>query len=221
MGKLITIEGTDCAGKETQTNLLVDHLTKEGYKVAKFEFPNYNSPTGKIIAGPFLAKFGEGYFPEGSPNVPPYVASLYYCADRAYNHDKIIKALKENDFVLIDRYTYSNLAYNGAKFKTIEERNSFFNFMTTLEYDMLGLTRPDLTFFIYMPTEKSVELRQKRAEKADQNEKDIDFLKRTEKVYLDMVNLYNFVKIDCVENNNIKTIPQIHEEVYQKFKQLI
>jgi dTMP kinase len=221
MGKLITFEGTDCSGKETQTNMLVDHLIKDGYKVAKFDFPDYSTATGKIIAGPFLGKFGEGYFQEGSPNVPPYVASLYYSADRAYNHNKIVEALEENDFVFIDRYTYSNLAYNGAKFKTIEERNSFFNFMTTLEFDMLGLTRPDMTFFLYMPTEKSVELRQKRAEKADQNEKDIDFLKRTEKVYLDMVNLYNFVKIDCVEDNNIKTIPQIHEEVYKKFKQLI
>ena len=55
-GKLITIEGTDCSGKETQTNLLIKKLREEGYQVQNFSFPNYSSPTGKIIAGPYLGK---------------------------------------------------------------------------------------------------------------------------------------------------------------------
>ena len=55
-GKLIAIEGTDCSGKETQTNLLIKKLREEGVQVQNFSFPNYNSPTGKIIGGPYLGK---------------------------------------------------------------------------------------------------------------------------------------------------------------------
>ena len=84
MGKIILIEGTDCSGKETQSKLLTEKLKKLGYSATYFTFPNYDSPTGKIIGGPFLGKsyISEGYFPEGAPNVDPKVSSLYYAADR-------------------------------------------------------------------------------------------------------------------------------------------
>ena len=86
-GKLIVVEGTDCSGKETQTNLLLTNLHTDNIKVEKFSFPNYQSPTGKIIGGPYLGKsyICEGWFPEGAPQVDPKVAALYYAADRKYN----------------------------------------------------------------------------------------------------------------------------------------
>lgn len=221
MGKLITFEGTDCSGKETQTNLLVERLKNEGYKVAKFSNPDYNTPTGKIIAGPYLAKFGEGYFPEGSPNVPPLVASLYYSADRIYNDKKIKKALKENDIVIIDRFIHSNLAYQGARIKTKKDRENFYNNIETIEFGFGGLTKPHATFFLYMPTDYAVQLRKGRTEKADQNEQDIEYLRRTEKVYLELCKKYNFIKIPCVRDEKIKTIFEINDEIYKKFKKLI
>ena len=91
-GKLIVIEGTDCSGKETQTNLLLKKLNSEGIKVEKFSFPNYQSPTGKIIGGPYLGKeyICDCWFSEGATKVDPKVASLYYAADRKYNIHKII-----------------------------------------------------------------------------------------------------------------------------------
>ena len=90
-GKLIVIEGTDCSGKETQSNLLIEKLKKENIRIEKFSFPNYNSPTGKIVGGPYLGKsyICEGWFEEGAPNVDPKVSALYYAADRLYNIDKI------------------------------------------------------------------------------------------------------------------------------------
>ena len=54
MKKIIVIEGTDCSGKETQTKLLIEKLKNEGIKCVYFSFPNYNSPTGKIIGGSYL-----------------------------------------------------------------------------------------------------------------------------------------------------------------------
>ena len=75
-GKLIVIEGTDCSGKETQTNILMDRLKKEGYPVVKFSFPMYDTPTGKIVGGPYLGKeyICDGWFPEQS--VPSITINL-------------------------------------------------------------------------------------------------------------------------------------------------
>lgn len=221
MGKLITFEGTDCSGKETQTNMLVDRLKDKGYKVVKFGLPFYDSPTGKVIAGPYLAKFGEGYFPEGATKVPSLVASLYYTADRVYNKPKIEQALKENDFVILDRYVYSNLAHHGSKIKNKAEREKFYNFIETLEFDMLNLEKPDATFFLYMPTDYAVQLRKGREEKADQHEKDVEYLRHTEKIYLELCKKYNFIKINCVKNEKIKTILEINDEIYKNLIKII
>lgn len=82
-GKIIVIEGTDCSGKETQSKKLIERLNKEGIKTEYFSFPQYNTPTGRIVGGPYLGKsyICECWFPEGAINVDPKVASLYYAAD--------------------------------------------------------------------------------------------------------------------------------------------
>ena len=93
-GKLIVIEGTDCSGKETQAKLLEKKLNQLGYKTKELYFPNYDSPTGKIIGGCYLGnkeivseylKTSDGWFLEGASKVDSLVASLYYAADRRYN----------------------------------------------------------------------------------------------------------------------------------------
>ena len=70
-GKLIVIEGTDCSGKETQTDLLFEALENDGLDIFRFSFPNYASPTGRIVGGPYLGKsyICDGWFPEEAPNV--------------------------------------------------------------------------------------------------------------------------------------------------------
>ena len=79
-GKIITIEGTDCSGKETQSKLLYDKLIKDGIDVYRTSFPMYDTPTGRIVGGCYLGKeyLGEPYFEEGANNVDYKVASLYF-----------------------------------------------------------------------------------------------------------------------------------------------
>jgi len=86
---------------------------------------------------------------------------------------------------------------------------------------MLKLSKPDFTFFLHMPTEQAVILRKGREEKADQHESDIEYLKRTEKVYLELCKKYSFIKISCVKDKKIKTIFEINDEIYKKLKKLI
>ena len=68
---------------KTQTKLLVERLEKENIKCVRFSFPNYESPTGKIVGGSYLGRkeIGESLFSEGAVKVDPRVTCLYYAAD--------------------------------------------------------------------------------------------------------------------------------------------
>lgn len=222
-GLLIVIEGTDCSGKQTQAELLVKRLKEEGIPVFKFGFPNYDSPTGKIVGGPYLGKsyISEGWFKEGAPNVSGKVASLYFAADRLYNVDIINKALEEGKTVILDRYVESNMAFQGSKYKTKEERKEMFLWLDTLEYKLLELPKPDKVIFLYMPYEYACILKKNREEAPDQNELDENLLKNAEATYLELEELYNYERVNCVENSTIRNIEDINDEVYEKVKRII
>lgn len=216
-GKLIVIEGTDCSGKETQSKFLLERLKKEGYKIEEFGFPHYNSPTGKIIGGCYLGKpqIGESFFGEGAPEVDPKVSSLYFAADRKYNFHKISFLLENGIHVILDRYTYSNMAHQGGKLSSREERIAMYQWVEELEFRLLELPKADIRIFLHMPFEQATELRNNREEQLDQNEMNLEHLKHAELAYLELVDLYDFKTIQCNKGHDIKSIPEIHEEIYQ------
>jgi len=127
MGKLILIEGTDCSGKETQSKLLKEKIEKDNKTCVYFSFPNYNSPTGKIVGGPYLGKeeICKSYFTEGAVNVDPKVSCLYFAADRLYNLDTLKNLVNSYDYVILDRYTFSNMAHQGGKEEDKNKRNEW------------------------------------------------------------------------------------------------
>ena len=215
-GKLIVIEGTDCSGKETQSNLLIEKLKKESIRIEKFSFPNYNSPTGKIVGGPYLGKsyICEGWFEEGAPNVDPKVSALYYAADRLYNIDKIKFLLENGVNVILDRYVFSNMAHQGGKIENEKERNEMYEWLENLEFNLLNLPKPDIGVFLHMPFECSLELKKNREEELDQNEKDRNHLINAENAYKEVAKKYNFYTIECNEESRIKTIEEINEDLY-------
>ncbi len=219
MKKLIVIEGTDCSGKNTQSKMLKERLEKDGKNVVIVSFPVYDSPTGKIVGGPYLGKpsISECWFKEGANNVPPKVASLYYAADRLYNLDMINNYLEKDYIVILDRYTTSNMAHQAGKIKDKEERTKMFKWIEALEYDLLGLPRPDIKIFLHMPYEYTKRLQNNRTE-LDEHEKSMANLINAENAYLEMTELYNFTKIECVKDGNLKDIATISEEVYEIVK---
>ena len=220
---IINIEGTDCSGKETQSKLLVENLIKNGYKAELLSFPNYNSPTGKIVGGPYLGKkhITEGWFEEGATNVDAKVASLYFAADRKYNEHIIRDLLNDDVIVVLNRYVESNMAHQGSKLKTKEEREKMYKFLEDLEYNLLDIQKADITLFLYMPYEKACILKASREEKPDQHELDADYLKRSEQAYLELTERNNYIKIDCTEKGNILTREQMSEKVFEKVKKYL
>ena len=218
-GRLIVVEGTDCSGKETQTRLIEEKLTKLGRKVKRYSFPMYDTPTGKIVGGPYLGKdyICNGWFSEGAPNVNYKVASLYYAADRLYNIDKINNDLESGIDIILDRYVYSNMAHQGGKIENKNERENMYKWLEELEFNLLQLPKPDIKIFLHMPTEFSKILKQSRAqtESLDEHEASENHLKNAENAYLEISNLYDFKKIECVKDDTVRTIEDINNEIFE------
>ena len=215
-GKLIVIEGTDCSGKETQTKMLVERLEKLNIKCDRLSFPMYDTPTGKIVGGPYLGKdyICDGWFEEGAVNVNPKVSSLYYAADRKYNVGKIEELLNKGINVILDRYTYSNLAHQGGKIENKEARLEMYNWLDKLEFELLELPKADIKVFLHMPYVVSCILKKDRLEKADQHEASKEHLLLAESAYIEIAEIYGFKTIECNIGNSPKKIEEINNELY-------
>ena len=211
-GKIIVVEGTDCSGKETQTSLLVQRLRKSGRKIEHMCFPNYDSPTGKIIGGAYLGRsyIGESVFSEGVDKVDPKVAALYYAADRRYNRQKILDLLNDGVDVILDRYVESNMGHQGGKLFDKEDRLKLYEYLENLEYSFLELPKPDLTIFLYMPYKRIAELKKGR------EDVNLIYVRNAEQAYLELVDLHGYKKIDCTDKKDkLRDMLEIHEDIYK------
>ena len=222
MGKFIVIEGTDCSGKETQSKLLVEKLEKKSKKAIRVTYPNYDSPTGKIIGGPYLGKeeIGTCWFPEGAVHVDPKVVSLYYAADRKYNEKIIRDYLQDDYFVICDRYVSSNMAHQGSKIRDDNERFNMYQWIDKLEYWLLGLPKPDKTIFLHVPYSYAFELKKNRIS-LDEHEKSEEHLKNSEIAYLELASYYNWININCINEDKIRTIEDISNEIMDNLKEYL
>lgn len=211
MGKIIVIEGVNDSGKETQSKLLAKTLKEEGYKVVEFSFPMYKSPTGKIFRNCVLGKDGNGYFEEGYENLDPYVVCLYTAADRKYHKEKIEKYLKNDYIVILNRYTSSNMAHQGSRYSDSEERFYMYQWIDKLEYWLLKLPKPDCTILLKVPAKYLNQLSEKQV--TFNFQEDIFDQDSVLKAYIELSELYNWDSIDCVSNNKMKSVEEIHEEI--------
>jgi dTMP kinase len=214
-GKLIIIEGTDCSGKKTQTELLIKKLIKDNIKCVHMSFPKYEAPTGKIIGECILGRNSESWF-KNPTKLNPRVASLYYAADRLDSKEKINKLLSEGTSIVCDRYVESNMGHQAGKLKD-EERKNIINFIINLEYNLLKLPKPEVIIFLHMPYNIGMKLKEGRPGKADAHESDSEHLKNAEKCYLELAKKFNWEKVDCTmpeKMNKLRTKEDISDEIY-------
>ncbi|MDO8265433.1 MAG: FAD-dependent thymidylate synthase [Candidatus Saccharibacteria bacterium] len=211
-GKFFVIEGTDASGKTTQFKLLADRLSKQGYDVVTFDFPQYDQESSFYVREYLSGKYGN------AEQVGPYTASVFYALDRYAAKDAIAQAIQSGKIVLANRFTGSNMAHQGTKFAHPEERRGYFIWLDNLEYQMLGIPRPTFSAVLRVDADTSARLLKERAEqdpehKTDIHEANTDHLRKSVDVYDDLCTLFpkDFNRIDCVRNNQLMTIEQIHE----------
>lgn len=216
-GKLIVIEGTDASGKATQTKLLLNHFKKKHKKVILMSFPRYNTFFGKLIGKYLAGEFGskEKFSPES--------AAMLYALDKYSASDEIEKKLSHGFTVILDRYTASNIAHQGAKFTDIKKRNQFIKWVSDLES---ALPKSAVTVFLDVPVLVAQKLmkgkdRKKSYRKGkikDIHESDLRYLERTRKIYLKLSKQKNWHKINCVSKGKLKSKNLIHREILKTLK---
>ena len=223
-GKLIVIEsGTDASGKATQIELLYNRLKNENFPILKAEFPNYKSESSSLIKMYLRGEFGED--PE---SVNPYAASTFFAVDRFATYTKELKSFYESGVtILCDRYTTSNMIYQTSKFENEKDKDNFLDWLWDLEFNKFNLPIPSYVIFLDIPPEISINLLKKRAQKVeglgklDIHENDLNYINKTYKNAKYIAYKYNWKIIDCLKNNReLKTIEEIHEEIYSLWKQI-
>lgn len=219
-GLFLVIEGTDGSGKGTQFKLLVDRLQSEGYDVATFDFPQYDQPSSYFVKEYLNGNYGT------ANEIGPYTASLFYALDRYQASKDIQEALDAGKVVLANRYTGSNMAHQGTKFGSSEERRGYFIWLDNLEFQMLKVPRPDKSVVLRVPAEIAQELVDKKDErsytdkKRDIHEADLGHLKKSVEVYDDLCQLFpkDFQRIDCVRSGRLLDIETVHDILWKSIE---
>ena len=217
MGKLIVIEGTDGSGKSTQFRRLWEHLEADGIMFKHIVFPRYDQESSALIR-----MYLGGQFGDKPSDVNSYVASSFFAVDRFASYKMDWGNWYENGgVVLSDRYTTSNAVHQASK-EPVEKQSAFLEWLYDFEYDKLGLPRPDLTIYLDVPTDFTEKLlRHREADTnttADIHEKDMSYLATCRETGRRAAAFYGWTTISCVKDGCMRSIEDIHEEIYRHVK---
>jgi dTMP kinase len=212
--KLFVIEGVDGSGKSTQLKLLSEFLTRKGYSFEFLHFPRTDAP----YFGELIARFLRGEF--GSLNeVDPYLVALLYAGDRRDASEMIRGWLDNKKIVLLDRYTYSNIAYQCAKIDDKNAQDKLMNWILNLEFEHFGIPKPDLNMFLDVPfsfTEKKLRSDRSGNDRTylkgtrDIHEESLNFQKRVRDLYLKVARSDDrLVVVDCNKGNGLMQSPEM------------
>jgi dTMP kinase len=144
--KLIVIEGVDGAGKSTQIKLLHKYFSDKGFNLEYLHFPRTEAP----YFGELISRFLRGEF--GSlAEVDPYIVAMLYAGDRKDASSTISNWLNEGKIVILDRYTYSNIAYQCAKLTDVSSQHKLMQWILNLEFLHFAIPKPDINIFLDVP----------------------------------------------------------------------
>ncbi len=208
---LIVIEGLDGSGKGTQSAKLAEYAEARG-RALKITFPDYESPSSSLVKMYLSGEFGQD---AGAVNA--FAASSFYAVDRFASYQtKWKEQYLAGDTIIADRYVTANLVYQLSKLPR-DKWNAFIEWIEDFEYDKLGLPRPDRVLYLDVPPEVSQLLLQKRYEgnlsKKDIHEKDLAFLLHCRECALYAAKKLNWTVLSCANNNELRTIEDIHAEI--------
>ena len=213
MGKLIVIEGTDGSGKSTQFRMMSQRLEKENVSFRHIVFPRYSEESSALIR-----MYLGGQFGSKPSDVNAYAASSFYAVDRyaSYKMDWG-QWYEDGGLVLSDRYTTSNAVHQASK-EPEDQQAAFLQWLYDFEYDKLKLPRPDLTIYLDVPTDFTEKMLRSREAStnttADIHEQDMSYLATCRETGRKAAQYYSWTVIQCVKDGTMRSIEDIHEEIY-------
>ncbi len=221
---LIVLEGLDGAGKSTQVKRLKAYLEERVSRLDYIHFPRYDAE----VYGDLISRFLRGDF-GGNDHVHPQLVALLFAEDRHGAAPQMRMSLDKGDTVLLDRYVYSNIAYQCAKLSDAREKEELRNWIFHTEYEVFKEPRPDLNLFLDVPisfVESSLRCDRTSQEdhgylegNKDIHEADIEFQKNVRDMYLRQCSLDpSFIRIDCSDSEGRMLPP---DEIFDKVKSAV
>jgi dTMP kinase len=213
-GKFIVLEGIDGSGKRTQLDLLARAFAGRGIAFSQISFPNYGGFFGKLVARFLNGEFGP------LEAVDPHFSALLYAGDRLESKPAIEAALASGQNVLADRYVGSNLAHQGARVPR-EKREEFLAWLRELEYRVYALPAEDLVIYLRLPVAEAHRLVAEKGargytnHKHDLQEADLAHLEAASRVYDELAQQKNWVRIECFDASAgaLRSPEAIHREI--------
>ena len=190
----ISFEGIEGSGKSTQIELIEELIRAKGYQVKKLREPG-TTELGEKIRNIFLEKTTE--------TVDPITeAFLLYATRKHLDQNFLRQNLNEGAIVIADRYADATLAYQSYG-KGLDH-----NFVKLI-HDSSQLLSPDLTFYMDISAELSIERISDR-ERDRMESESIDFFKKVREGYLQIAH-DNPERVVVLDAN--KTIDELHESI--------
>ena len=218
---LIVLEGLDGAGKSTQLKMLCNYLEQSGKKLKYLHFPRYDAqPFGGLISNFLKGEYGS------NEAVHPQLVALLFAEDRHAAARQINEWLEAGITVVLDRYVYSNIAFQTAKVKDPAKAVELRDWIFDLEYNTFKIPQPDLNLFLDVPigfVESELKHTRSGSDRdylggaQDIHEADIEFQKRVRAVYRACCEAdRNFIRIDCADPATGSILPP--EDIFAKIK---
>jgi dTMP kinase len=179
LGKLIALEGIDQSGKRTQARLLAHALRAQERSVSLLSFPDYGTPLGRQLKA-YLSRRREFDY---------HVVHMLYAMNRWERSGEIVRYLRQGRFVIVNRYSPSNLAYGVAHGLSVA-------WLASLEE---GLPKPDAIIVLDVAPQTSFK---RKSQRRDIHEEDLLYLKNVRKVYNRLGKKYGWVIINGENDSN-------------------
>lgn len=203
---LVVLEGLDGAGKSTQVKKLRTYLESLFGDLEYIHFPRYDAP----VYGDLISRFLRGDF-GSNETVHPQLVALLFAEDRHGAAPQMKERLAKGGAVLLDRYVYSNIAYQCAKVSDPDEAEALRDWIFNTEYGDFELPLPDLNIFLDVPigfVESKLKSQREGADRdylegaRDIHEADIEFQIRVRDLYRKQCERDpRFIRIDCSDKN--------------------
>lgn len=150
-GALIVFEGCDRAGKTTQCKKLVERLRDQEKKVKFMNFPNRTTQSGNFYIILIISTYLFMYYPgmiinnylQNKENLTDEGIHLLFSVNRWEVRNEMERELRSGTTIIVDRYSYSGVAYSAAK-------GLDFEWCKTPEK---GLLKPDLVVYLTLTSE--------------------------------------------------------------------
>ena len=192
-GKIIVIEGSDKAGKGTQSRLLLDALKLSGKVCVIIDFPDYTTPIGAEIRA----------FLDGKRNYPNELKHMLFSANRWEKKREIESMVNNGTIIIINRYYQSNLAYGISNGLNI-------NWLLNLDK---GLPKEDLVIVLEVSSKMSYQ--RTAAEYNDTFEKDQKLMVDVHKNYRVLARKFKWKIINGEKNRE-----EVHQDIMKIIKSL-